>query len=143
MLLQSILELLQERWSTGAVIQSSPLPKDGNNLHTFYSVQSLIYIKPHYTMRNDKLEKLLALLEEALGLGKEEDTDFTQVPEQRLIAQSLGALIYDMHKKYGEPLEYTLTNDCDFFEDERTFELKVQKTKSEVKIIVQEEKEEE
>lgn len=94
-------------------------------------------------MRNDKLEKLLALLEEALGLGKEEDTDFTQVPEQRLIAQALGALIYDMHKKYGEPLEYTLTNDCDFFEDERTFELKVQKTKSEVKIIVQEEKEEE
>lgn len=85
-------------------------------------------------MQNDKIEKLLALLAKAL----ETDTDFTQVPEPRLISQAIGALIYDMHKKYGEPLEYTLTNDCDFFEDERTFELKVQKTKSEVKITVQE-----
>lgn len=94
-------------------------------------------------MQNEKIEKLLALLEEALGLGKEDGADFTKDPEERLIAQALGALIYDIHKKHGEPLQYTLTNDCAFFQDERTFELKVEKTKSKVKIIIQEEQEEE
>lgn len=90
-------------------------------------------------MQNEKIEKLLALLEEALGIDKEDSTDFTKYPEERLVAQALGALIYDIHKKHGEPLQYTLTSDCAFFKDERTFELKVEKRKSEVTFIVQEE----
>lgn len=89
-------------------------------------------------MQNEKIEKLLALLEEALGIDKEDSTDFTKDPEERLIVQALGALIYDIHKKHGEPLQYTLTSDCAFFEDERTFRLEIKKRKSKVTFIVKE-----